>query len=185
MFQARSPLMYRRKLLPDSPSINDVRSVVPDYAAMLVSVMTAIADRYDRRANYPYIDTKINLITGEDFTDSDPLRGHDTIYAWIQGRGLEALVEHCRWLRSHPEIKEGQSLIPRLERILREVSVNLWSVRKRNHGHVFFFMTQEGTPFVLKNSQVRGDNLLGCLLLQLQRHVRCQGPLRGRHVPER
>ncbi|MFZ5823004.1 MAG: AGE family epimerase/isomerase [Bacillota bacterium] len=149
MYRIGSPLRYHRRLLSENPTLTDIRTVVPDYAAMLVSVMTALADRYDGRPAYPYIDTKLDLITGEDFDPADPLRGHGTIYGWIQGRGLEALVDHVRWLRRHAEIAEGQHLIPRLERMIREVYANLRRVWHQNGGHVFFFMTPEGEPFNL------------------------------------
>lgn len=149
MYRITSPLRYDRRLLPESPSLADITAVIPDYAAMLVSVMTAIADRYDRRPDYPYLDTKLNLITGDDFDPADPLRGHGTVYGWIQGRGLEALVDHVRWLRRHAEMAEGQRLIPRLERMIREVYANLRRVWHRNEGHIFFFMTPEGEPFNL------------------------------------
>lgn len=155
MYKLASPLRYDRRLLPESPSLPDVGAVIPDYAAMLLSVMTAIADRYDRRPDYPYIDTKLNLLTGEDFDPADPLRGHDTVYGWIQGRGLEALADHAAWIRLHPEIVEGQGLLPRLERMLREIAANLREVRQRNGGHTFFFMTPAGEPFNLVDGERR------------------------------
>jgi len=150
VYRVLEPLQYHRRLLSAVPSQAELLAVAADYAAMLVEVMTAIADRYERRPNYPFIDTKINLMTGADFSADDPLRGFGTISGWIQGRGLEALVEHCRWLRSHPEIAAGRTLIPRLEQILREVSQSLWAIFRRNQGHVFFFMTPQGSPFLLQ-----------------------------------
>ena len=139
-------MTYRRVLLPPEPTIEDVRAVVPDYEAMLVTVMTAIADRYDRSTGYPYIDTKLDLITGEDFPDDDPIRGKNAVYTWIQGRGLEALAGHCLWMRRRGM---GASLVPRLERMMREVLENLRGIKSRNGGHLFFFVTPEGDPFEL------------------------------------
>ena len=45
----------------------------------------------------PWIDTKLNAITLEDFTDEDGLKGPSYRYGWIQGRGLEALVTHAAY----------------------------------------------------------------------------------------
>jgi hypothetical protein len=155
MYQVTAPLTYRRTLLPRVPSLPDLQAAIPDYAAMLIAVMTAIADRYGRRPGYPYVDTKLNLLTGEDFPEDDPLRGYGTVYGWIQGRALEALADHCRWLKRHPEIAEGQALLPRLEQMLREVSAALWRVYRQNDGHVFFFMTPDGVPFVLREGDLQ------------------------------
>jgi len=154
-YQTKGGMVYRRRLLPAEPSPGDLRAVVEDYQTMLVSVMTAIAERYERRPDYPYIDTKLSLLTGEDFREDDQRRGPGSIYGWIQGRGLEALVEHCLWWRAHPEIEEGAALIPRLERIMREVLARLRSLRRQNGGHLFFLMTPEGEPFVLNEAQQR------------------------------
>lgn len=148
-------LSYQRTLLPSEPSVADLSAVARDYAAMLVSVMSAIVDRYERRPGYPYIDTKLDLITGADFDPADPLRGHGTVYGWIQGRGLEALADHCRWLRRHPGIEAGLNLVPRLERMMYEVAANLRAIRARNGGHLFFTMTPEGDPFVLREGERR------------------------------
>jgi hypothetical protein len=41
----------------------------------------------------PLLDTKLDLAhpAAPDFDASDPVRGRDAVYGWIQGRGLEAL----------------------------------------------------------------------------------------------
>lgn len=51
------------------------------------------------------IDTKVNPLTGEDYTAQDGLRGKDWTYGWIQGRGLEALACFSRhYQTSDPEL---------------------------------------------------------------------------------
>ena len=137
---------YRGVLLPEEPGRDDLRRAAVDYEAMLVRVMEAIADRYERTPDYPFIDTKLDLITGEDFPVGDPVRGTSAVYGWIQGRGLEAVAGHCRWMRGRG-IAAG--LLPRLEGLMREVLDALRDIRNRNGGHLFFFMTPEGTPFAL------------------------------------
>ena len=138
--------LYRGILLPERPALPVVMSVLPDYRAMLLAVMAAIADRYEREPDYPFIDTKLDLITGEDFPTDDPVRGANAVYGWIQGRGLESLAAHCRWMRRHnlaPELRR------RLERITSDVLKVLLDIRARNAGHLSFFMSPDGNPFTL------------------------------------
>jgi hypothetical protein len=47
-----------------------------------------------------FLNTKMNPITGKDFTKADGWRGPDIILGWIQGRGLEALVMHAAFFES-------------------------------------------------------------------------------------
>lgn len=140
---------YRGALLPKDPTLETLRAILPDYEAMLISIMAAIADRYDRAPDYPFIDTKLDLITGSDFPADDPVRGPNAIYGWIQGRGLEALAGHCRWMRRR---RLGPDLLPRLERMMRDILSTLREIRSRNAGHLFFFMTPNGDPFLLDAS---------------------------------
>lgn len=137
-------VVYRGILLPECPAAADVKSVLPDYRAMLLAVMAAIADRYERTPGYPFIDTKLDLITGEDFDADDPLKGPDAVSGWIQGRGLESLAGHCRWMRRH---NLNAELRRRLERIAADVLAALLDIRARNAGHLSFFMSPRGNPF--------------------------------------
>ena len=120
--------------------------MIADYEAICITVMQAIIARYEATADYPFIDTKLSLITGVDFADDDPIRGRGAIYGWIQGRGLEALAGHARWLRGR---SEHADLVARMETVLREVLDNLRRLRQRNRGHLCFFMKPDGTPFTL------------------------------------
>ncbi len=145
---------YRGDLLPEEPGWEDLKRVAGDYRAMLVSVMSAIVDRYERTSDYPFMDTKLDLITGDDFPVDDPIRGRNAVYGWIQGRGLEAVAGHCRWMR-----QQGirPDLLPRLEAMMREVLGRMRDIHGRNGGHLFFFQTPEGIPFVLNDGGDRKD----------------------------
>jgi hypothetical protein len=48
-----------------------------------------------------YLNTKQNSVTLRDYTADDAWRAPDVIYGWIQGRGLEALVQHARFFEAH------------------------------------------------------------------------------------
>lgn len=140
---------YRASLLTENPSGGDVRAIITDYETMLVTVMEALADRTERSPE-PFIDAKLDLLTGEDFPEDDLVRGRKTIYGWIQGRGLESLAGHCSWMKQRGIEPALQS---RLEAILRTVLDRLRTFRERNGGHLFFFMTPSGEPFALENGE--------------------------------
>ena len=144
-------MTYRNWELPESTTVDDLKSVASDYEAICLSTMQVIVERYESTAGYPFIDTKLNLITGEDFDDDDPVRGKGAIYGWIQGRGLEAIAGHARWLRGKDE---HAGLVVRMETMLREIHDNLSQVRESNDGHICFFMTPEGVPFTLDSQSL-------------------------------
>ena len=139
-------MTYRNVELPESTTVDDLQAAASDYEAICITTMKAIVERYESTAGYPFVDTKLNLISGRDFADDDPIRGKGAIYGWIQGRGLEALAGHARWLRHQ---QEHAGLIERMETMLREVLDNLRLFRQRNAGHICFFMEPDGTPFTL------------------------------------
>lgn len=136
-------MTYQGISLPETPTDDDFRAVARDYAAMCTTVVKAIADRYD--PSYPFVNTKLDLIKGEDFAEDDPIRGRQAVYGWIQGRALEALAGHARWLSARGE----DALASRLTDIAGDVLSRLRSMRARNRGHLSFFMFPDGTPFRL------------------------------------
>lgn len=140
------PLPYTGRLLPSRPTIQDVREVLPDLSAIVISIISHVADRYARSSTQGWVDTKFHIITGEDFPPED-VRGPKTVYGWIQGRALEALVGHALWIEAHPWADPDGTLLPRLQQMIRELFERLSDVRRRNNGRLFFFLDPEGTPF--------------------------------------
>ncbi len=136
-------MTYLATAIPQDSSEADLKAVIPDYTAICVTVMQAIADRYDPA--YPFVNTKLDLITGLDFPDNDPVRGKQAVYGWIQGRALEALSGHARWLDG----PDHSGLVGRLDAITRNVLDQLRRMRERNGGHLSFFMRPDGVPFRL------------------------------------
>jgi mannose/cellobiose epimerase-like protein (N-acyl-D-glucosamine 2-epimerase family) len=147
LFDAR--FAYQGQLLPERPGMADLNSVFHDYEAMLFSIMSVLADRYERHPEYPYIDMKIDVLTGKDFAVTDIYGGPQSVYGWIQGRGLEAVVAHCQWLRTHPHLAQGSDLLPRLESVITHVLAALRRIRDKNNGHIFFLMHPDGKPFTI------------------------------------
>ena len=95
-------------ILPDHPTASDWR--VEPYQAMIVAQLRAILDCTERSGHYPWIDTKINLITGEDLPPAHPLLGRDLVSGWVQGRGLESVVKFAAW----PTLFAGDREVDRL-----------------------------------------------------------------------
>ncbi len=139
---------YTGHLLPPEPSTTDLRLACTDYATICRANIIAVADRFEQREDYPFVDTKLDLKTGRDFRADDPIRGRDAIYGWIQGRGLEALAGHAAWLAQYDD-PESQTLAARLRAIAEPVLVSLRQMRAKNDGHLYFFMRPDGTPFAL------------------------------------
>ena len=114
--------------------------------------MQVIVERYERNPDYPWIDTKIDLLKGKDFAQDDPVRGPQMIYGWIQGRALEAMVGHILWLRSQTTDRETENLCNHMQQIVVELLQQLQKIRQKNNGHLFFSMTTDGEPVVLTKS---------------------------------
>jgi mannose/cellobiose epimerase-like protein (N-acyl-D-glucosamine 2-epimerase family) len=137
-------LKYQGLAIPDTPTVDDLKAILPDYTAICTTAIRAIADRHDPA--YPFVNTKFDLITGSNFPDDDPIRGKQAIYGWIQGRALEALAGHARWLSAYGN---QDNLVARLDTMTRDVLDQLRRMRDRNGGHLSFFMYPDGTPFRL------------------------------------
>ena len=115
--------------LPAEPSLAQLKRATDDYQAICLTVLEVMLQRFERRPDYPFIDTKLDLSTGRDFPDDDPIRGLDAVYGWIQGRGLEALAGHGRWLRDGTGAADRSQLLPRIETMIRAVLRTLRRIR--------------------------------------------------------
>ena len=142
-----NPDEFQISLLNGSWYEQEMEPVKNDYRIMLARVLGIILDRYERDGNYHFINTKLSLITGLDFDEGDPIRGKNTIYPWIQGRGLEALAGHINWLQSTPkgmDRKSADELANRSHNVLKEVFIQMEELRRRNGGRLYFMMTPQG-----------------------------------------
>lgn len=141
-------LQYRGDRLPEHPTIRQANAAVADCEAILCTSMEAILERFEAHPEYPFVDTKLDLRTGQDHLADDPLRGRSTIFGWMQGRGLEAVAGHAQWMESHDR-SEVRALAPRLKGMAAQVLDTVRRIRKRNQGHLYFFMRPDGSPFAL------------------------------------
>jgi mannose/cellobiose epimerase-like protein (N-acyl-D-glucosamine 2-epimerase family) len=158
-----SPLtaQYAVVVLPDTPTASDLRRLVEPYRAMIVTQLRAIIDRTERSEHYPWIDTKINLTTGEELPPAHPLLGRDLVSGWVQGRGLESVVKFAAWLTPFAGDDEVDRLIVRARRLAADLSAQLQQARRVNGGHLYFYMTLAGQAFDLGPEMARVPLALG------------------------
>ena len=103
--------------------------------------MKFILSRFENNSDYPFIDTKFNIATGENFTPlQEDFRQKDFIYGWIQGRGLESLAGHVDFFRDRDPV-----LAERLQKMCSAVMEKMEKNRLANNGRVFFAMTPSGS----------------------------------------
>jgi mannose/cellobiose epimerase-like protein (N-acyl-D-glucosamine 2-epimerase family) len=131
----------------ETPSLNTFTYTLDAYREMTLTVLDTILTRFDADPDYPFIDTKLDILTGNNFGESDG-RGRSRIFGWIQGRGIEALAEHASWL-----CREFDSHSPAIQDRLDRISVMLnilvdqmETLRDRNGGSLYFCMDPRGTP---------------------------------------
>ena len=79
---------YRGRLIADAPDADEFRRILPDCRAIVISVMEALAARFDTTSDYPFIDTKIDLLTGAEFPINDPIRGRGGCGSGLPYRAL-------------------------------------------------------------------------------------------------
>lgn len=135
-------------------SVADLRSVVPVYREMLLATLDAVIERSSCDPDYPFIDTKIDIFTGKPLScklGETDVFGRETVYAWIQSRGVEALCGHARWIRECKDLSEAlrEAYMVRIRYIVERVVRALESARRANGGSLFFWMDVEGRPFTL------------------------------------
>ncbi len=139
--------------LIDAPTVEEILTVLPDYEVMLLSIIDAILERFERNPNYRFIDTKLSILTGRDHVEppdrESDFKGKSAIYGWIQGRGLEALAGHAAWISAGSFLSpvEKESYRKRLARIVQAVFEQMEEIRANTGGHLSFVMTTEGRAF--------------------------------------
>ncbi len=141
-------MTYQRTILSANPSVEELTRVRLDYEEILLANLKFIIERYKRRRDYRWIDTKFDILAGRDYPDDDAMRGYKTVYGWIQGRGLEALATI---LKEHSEFHNREkfsALAAECIAILRDVLHNLYDVWQCNNGHITFMMDVAGKSIV-------------------------------------
>lgn len=123
-----------------------LQMLIPACRDATSSGMELVVSRFERNTGYPFVDTKLNTRTGEDFAETDDLatdfRGRSAIFGWIQGRGLEALAGHAAFFNA-----DAPDLSARCDRMLATVAAQIAAFGAANHGRFVFLSTPDGRPF--------------------------------------
>jgi hypothetical protein len=130
----------------------DSKTLQNYYSKMLLAVMQWLVERFYRNGDYRWVDTKVDLASGEDFSDSDFLRGKQTVYGWIQGRALESLTGHAIWLQ---QFQNKIELTAKIHNIIEILYERLENAKYQNNGHLYFFMDVQGKAFTVENGSKR------------------------------
>lgn len=154
MFNTPLAARYRPVMLPLKPAAGDFKRLIEPYCAIIVTQFSAILDRTERHLAlgdgvYPWIDTKLDLITGQDLPQDHPWLGLGLVSGWVQGRGLEGLAAFGAWLAPWADRPEVAALLARVRAFVAALAERVQVVRRRNGGHLYFAMTPEGEPFEL------------------------------------
>ncbi len=141
---------FRRTILSERPDFGAISAVLTDHRLMLGAVLETMVERFERDPGYGFIDMKLSLLDGRDFDPADPIRGKGTIYGWIQGRGLEALAGHYRWLQRNQDIEpaDRQAMLRRLQAMLRTVLDKMETLRAAQ-GRLYFMSDTQGHPLAV------------------------------------
>lgn len=128
-----------------------VARAIRDYELMVLSSLDAILRRFEAQPDYGFVDTKLNLVTGCDFSADDPIRGRGMIYSWIQARALESLAGHHVWLQGSSQVDPSlkNKLLNRVQTVLGRLIDRLEQLRQGNNGRLFFMMSPSGQSLKL------------------------------------
>lgn len=133
-----------------------IRAASTDWEIMLVTILGTLLERFERRPDYPFVDSKLSLLTGRDFPAPQNLdeelcdfKGPTALYGWIQGRGLEALVGHARWLPECTVLSavDRTQLEERTRSMIAAVVEAMETLRAKIGGHITFLMHPDGRMF--------------------------------------
>ncbi len=133
---------YARILLPLQPSEADLKLLVEPYQAMIATQFRTILDRTEHSSAYPWLDTRINLVTGKDLPGAP-----DFASGWVQGRGLESIVGFGRWLENYRGDAEVDRVCEQVRRVAGALLEKLRGARAGNAGHTYFAMELDGRAF--------------------------------------
>lgn len=168
---------FKRAVISDLDDAGQIQQAVEDMRTMVLCILDEILNRCERDASFPFINTKLSVVTGRDFPDSDPIRGRDTIYSWIQGRGLEALVGHNAWIARQGFLDDStrHSFDSRIRAVVARVAAQMERIRQANDGRLHFMMTRDGRPMQVVDGKVVPARITGRPATSMNEMFYCKG----------
>ncbi|MCK5849925.1 MAG: AGE family epimerase/isomerase [Kiritimatiellae bacterium] len=121
------------------------------YEQILLENIDVIIERFLANGDYPFIDTKIDIFTGQDISrivGGVDIFSRDTVYSWIQSRGIEALCGYSRWIAGLVDISKDKKHYyqENISIIVKRVTNKMEEIRQKNNG-MFFWMDIDGGLF--------------------------------------
>lgn len=117
------------------------------FTFIILEVLDAIINRSEQDPAYPFIDTKLDIISGKNIYPPAPGEDYNAkniIFSWIQGRALEAMAGHAKWLEQSSNTPENKKRIACIKKILEKMIAELENCRAENSGRMFFVMNSSG-----------------------------------------
>lgn len=128
------------------------KDFIRQYETVIDSTLEIILKRFESHMEYGFIDTKFDLISGNDYfaaTEKESVfRSGKVIYSWIQGRALESLAGH---------LVAGYGSRKRILPVLKTVSQKMMLARKKNNGRMFFTLDTGGNRIFPDGSACTGE----------------------------
>lgn len=135
--------------------MNHRNEFIRQYSTIVESTLSIMLDRFERHPGYGYLDTKFDLITGNDNFDTadktTQFRSGKFVYSWIQGRGAESLAGH---------LQAGINDPGRIKNALRILCDKLYAACLDNGKRMFFILSPEG-KFINPDGSPRTDAVPG------------------------
>ena len=103
-----------------------LKDIQEKFTSITLEVLDAVIARSEQDPEYPFIDTKLNIISGENIYPPAPDQEYNAkniIFSWIQGRGMEALAGHAQWLEE--KASENRERIDKIRMILEKLVVKM------------------------------------------------------------
>ena len=79
---------FNKTILSETASVAEMKNMIQDWEVLILTILDEIVARYQRNTNYPYIDTKLSILTGKDFeplADSQKdFKSKCSVFGWIQ-----------------------------------------------------------------------------------------------------
>lgn len=133
--------------------------VALDAQRVILANLATLLERAANAPDYPFTNMKLRVDDDRDFFDSgDPVRGKDAVFGWAQGRALESLAGHDRWIAEHTllSVEQKQAWRQAIRALLLRMVPALESARCANGGRLAFMMDTTGRPLrIMANGDVQ------------------------------
>jgi len=145
-----------------------------DLEVQIIRGLEFLLERSERHSDYGFVDMKVKVLDGRDFDRDSSGALHvyhrDVIYGFAQGRAIESLAGHIRWLSEASLLptRERERLKNRAKAVLVRTIEALEHHRDLHGGRVFFMALSTG----------------GALCVDRAGHVRPWQPPPGRTLTE-